>query len=85
MPAGASAGSPANGQVVVINREYDFIVMNMGKNQGLAIGQQFKIVRGGEVLGTVKVEKVYDELSAAAILPESKKDAISEGDAVVAL
>ncbi len=59
--------------------------MNMGKNQGLTVGQQFKIVRGSEVLGTVKVEKVYDELSAAAILPESKKDSIREGDAVVAL
>ena len=79
------SGSSANGQVVVVNREYDFIVMNMGKNQGLTVGQQFKIVRGSEVLGTVKVEKVYDELSAAAILPESKKDSIREGDAVVAL
>ena len=80
-----SSASATNGQVVVINREYDFVVMNMGKNHGLAIGQQFKIVRGSEVLGTVKVEKVYDELSAAAILPDSKKESIKEGDAVVAL
>jgi hypothetical protein len=33
----------------------------------------------------VKVEKVYDELSAAAILPDSKKDIIREGDLVKAL
>ena len=85
MAASAPSTSSGNGQVVVINREYDFIVMNIGKNHGLAIGQQFKIVRGGEILGTVKVEKVYDELSAAAILPDSKKDSIREGDAVVAL
>ncbi len=85
-PVSASAGSSsATGQVVVVNREYDFIVMNMGKNQGLAVGQEFQIVRGSEVLGKVKVEKVYDELSAAAILPESKKDSIREGDAVTAL
>jgi hypothetical protein len=37
------------------------------------------------VLGRVKVEKVYDELSAAAILPESQKNNIREGDAVKAL
>lgn len=79
------ATSPGSGQVVVVNREYDFVVMNMGKNHGLSIGQQFRIVRGGETLGTVKVEKVYDELSAAAILPESKKDSIREGDQVIAL
>ena len=74
-----------DGQVVVVNREYDFIVMNLGKNHGLSIGQEFQIVRGDAVLGRVKVEKVYDELSAAAILPESRKDEIHEGDTVKAL
>ena len=81
MPASASAGANT-GQVVVVNREYDFIVMNLGKNHGLSVGQEFQIVRGTQVLGKVKVEKVYDELSAAAILPESQKNNIREGDAV---
>ena len=74
-----------SGQVVVINRDYDFIVMNLGRNHGLAIGQEFKIVRGSDELGRVKVEKVYDELSAAALLPDSKKESIKEGDTIVAL
>ena len=82
MPTSASAGDLAQGQVVVINREYDFVVMNMGRNHGLSVGQEFQIVRGTQVLGKVKVEKVYDELSAAAILPESQKNNIREGDAV---
>ena len=77
--------SPLDGQVVVINREYDFIVMNLGKNQGLSVGQEFQVVRDNQVLGKVKVEKVYDELSAAAILPDSQKNNIREGDAVRAL
>jgi archaellum component FlaC len=85
LPAGVIAAGPMNGQVVVINREYDFIVMNLGKKQGLAIGQEFQVVRGDEVLGRVKVEKIYDELSAAAILPDSRKDTIREGDQVKAL
>ena len=82
MPVSLSTGSMPAGQVVVVNREYDFIVMNMGKNHGVSIGQQFQVVHGNEPLGTVKVEKVYDELSAAAILPNSKKDKIQEGDTV---
>lgn len=81
----ASPSLQSDGQVVVVNREYDFIVMNMGKNHGLTVGQEFQVTRGGEVLGKVKVEKVYDELSAAAILPESKKNSIREGDLVKAL
>ena len=85
VPVSAVVSSPAAGQVIVINREYDFIVINLGKKQGLSIGQEFQVVRGSEVLGKVKVEKVYDELSAAAILPESQKENIREGDTVRAL
>ena len=83
MPVSTTPSS--DGQVVVINREYDFVVMNLGKNHGVAVGQEFQIARGNEVLGRVKVEKVYDELSAAAILPDSKKSSIREGDTVRAL
>jgi ABC-type transporter Mla subunit MlaD len=85
MPVSAVSSVPINGQVIVVNREYDFIVMNLGKNHGLSIGQEFQVLRGSEVLGRVKVEKVYDELAAAAILPESQKDNIREGDTVKAL
>ena len=80
-----TGGGGLQGKVVVVNREYDFIVMNLGKNQGLAIGQEFQILRGQQVLGKVRVEKLYDELSAASILPESNKDAIREGDVVAAI
>ena len=89
MPTSATSGSSAEGRVVVINREYDFIVMSLGKNHGVSVGQEFQIVRGNEVLGKAKVEKVYDEISAAALLPGSQKDHIrageTDGDMVKAL
>jgi len=85
MPVSTTVPAVADGQVVVINREFDFIVMNLGRNHGLSVGQEFQIVRGNEVLGRVKVEKVYDELSAAALLPDARKDSIREGDVVKAL
>ena len=84
-PPPSVEASPLQGQIIVVNREYDFIVVNLGSNQGLALGQEFQVVRGDQVLGRVKVEKVYEELSAAAILPNSNKDAIREGDAVKAI
>lgn len=85
LPSSAPAAAQPRetlGQVIVVNREYDFIVVNLGSNQGLTLGQEFQVVRGDQVLGRVKVEKLYDELSAAAILPSSNKDAIREGDSV---
>lgn len=84
-PSGETTASTTQGQVVVVNREFDFVVVSLGKKQGLVVGQEFQIVRGQQVLGRVKVEKVYDELSAAAILPDSNKDAIREGDQVKAI
>ncbi|MBI3087968.1 MAG: hypothetical protein HYY91_03685 [Candidatus Omnitrophica bacterium] len=89
-PAGAGAppvqqASTTQGQVLVVNREYDFVVVNLGKNQGVAMGQELQIIRDQKVLGRAKVEKIYDELSAAALQPESKKDAIREGDVVKAI
>lgn len=84
-PVSLAGAKPTDGQVIVVNREYDFVVMNLGKNHGLSIGQEFQVFRGTDVVGKVKVEKVYDELSAAAILPESSKDLIQEGNAVRAL
>ena len=89
VPASATSHPAPEGRVVVINREYDFIVMSLGKNHGVSIGQEFQIVRGSDVLGKVKVEKVYDEISAATLLPGSQKDTIrageTDGDTVRAL
>ncbi len=85
MPTRSVSTNSINGQVLVINRDYDFVVMDLGKNQGLTVGQEFQIVRGSEEIGKVKVEKVYDDLSAAAILPSTREDAIREGDQVRAL
>lgn len=75
-----SSSAPA-GQVLVINREYDFVVVDMGRNQGLAVGQEFQVIRDQEILATVKVEKVYEDLSAAAITSDKNID-IREGDLV---
>ena len=80
-----ASGGALQGQVLVVNRDYDFIVMNLGRNHGLSVGQEFQVSRGNDVVAHVKVEKIYDELSAAAILPDSKKDAIKEGDEVHAI
>lgn len=78
----AVAVGALEGQVLVVNREFDFIVVNLGKTQGVSVGKTMQVVRGQDVLGTVRVEKVYDTLSAAAILPDAKKDQIKEGDKV---
>jgi len=75
-------GTVLTGRILVVNREYDFVVMNVGKASGVQLGDEFDVVRGGQSLGRVKVEKLYEALAAAAILPETNEDSIREGDTV---
>jgi len=59
--------------------------MNLGKNQGLRLGQEFEILRDGQILGRAKVEKIYEELSAAALQPGVTLEEVREGDLVRAI
>ncbi len=87
--AGPSATAPAAPQalptgssVLVVNREFNFIVVNLGGKDGLKPGQFLEVLHSGKPIAKVQVERVYDNMAAANILPESSKGAIKEGDQV---
>lgn len=71
-----------DGEVLVVNREFDFVVINLGFDHGLDIGSVLEVFSGEQVLGKVQIEKIYGNMSAATILPESQKDLIREGHSV---
>lgn len=91
-PAGSSAAAPATAaapqalatgsSVLVVNREFNFIVVNLGSKDGLKAGQFLEVLHGGKPIAKVQVERVYDNMTAANILPESSKGTIKEGDQV---
>ncbi len=71
------------GNIVVINRENDFAVVNMGEANGLTVGQVLSVYRDKKHLGEVKVERVQDNLSVVDFTPPLNKDKVKEGDRVV--
>ncbi|MFC1631593.1 hypothetical protein ACFL1I_04255 [Candidatus Omnitrophota bacterium] len=71
-----------NGRVLVVNREFEFLVIDLGRKNGLKIGDEFKVFQGVEEIGKVKVEKVYEAMSTAGILSGSQLFRISEDSAV---
>ncbi|MDO8662071.1 MAG: hypothetical protein Q7K98_02465 [Candidatus Omnitrophota bacterium] len=71
------------GKVLVLNKEYDFAVINLGNKDGIAIGDQFSVYQDNKYLGDLKVEKVQDAMSAAGFLSDEMKKKIKEGDKVV--
>jgi hypothetical protein len=73
---------PLEGNVTVVNKEYNFAVINLGQKDGIDTGDQFYVYRDGKVIGEVKVEKVHELMSAAGFKAELK-DKIKENDLVV--
>jgi chromosome segregation ATPase len=71
------------GKVVVVNKDYNFVVVNLGVKDGIDTGQVFSVYHNNKYLGDVKVEKVHDSMSAAGFVSSDIKDRVSEGDKVV--
>lgn len=69
-------------QVMTVNRKFNFVVINVGLQDQIKMGDKFGIERNQKQIATIQVEKVYDRFAAAAILQESKESPIKEGDLV---
>lgn len=79
--APAKAVKALEGKVMVVNKEFNFVVINLGAKDKLNVGDEFVISRGNKVIGDIKVEKVHEAMSAAGFVPELK-DFIRENDKV---
>jgi len=75
--------SAQEGKVLVINKDYNFVVINLGSKDGVNIDDVFSVYRGNKYIGDVKVEKIHDSMSAAELLSSDIKNKIKEGDSVL--
>lgn len=75
--------SPLEGKILVINRDYDFVIINLGSRNGLKTNNQFSVYHQDKYIGDIKVEKVHDSMSSASFVSSDIKDKINEGDRVV--
>ncbi|MDD4981039.1 MAG: hypothetical protein PHC54_07270 [Candidatus Omnitrophica bacterium] len=85
-PAEASAVAQKpklEGKVLVVNKEYNFVVINLGSKDGVNVEDVFSIYHDNNYIGDVKVGKTHDAMSAADFLSSATKDQVSEGDRVV--
>ena len=81
-PPGNPAAKMLTGKVLVVNREFSFVVANLGSKDGIRAGSRFELLRSGQRVATAEVEKIYDNMSAANLLGEEKKQDVKEGDEV---
>lgn len=76
------AAPSLQGRVMVVNREFDFVILDLGKEDNLKVGAILSIYRQDKLIARVQVERVDEQLSAAAILPQWKNAEIKENDIV---
>lgn len=77
------AATSLEGKVLVLNKDYNFVVINLGGKDAVKIGDTFSVYHGDKYLGDVKVEKVHDAMSAAGFVSADLKGKVSEGDKVI--
>lgn len=66
--------------VLLVNREYDFIILDVGKSGGVAIEDIFEVFHKGKSLGKVRVEKVHELMCAAKFLEGFQENEARESD-----
>lgn len=71
------------GKVLVVNREYNFVVVDIGLRDDTELGDILTIFRNGKYIGQAKIEKIYDTMSAATITKEIKPNSIMVNDNVI--
>jgi len=73
----------AQGSILLINRKYNFVVVNLGTRHGINLDDILSIQQKGAGIAKARVEKLYDDYCAAYITEEQSEHPIGEGDAVV--
>jgi len=66
----STSAAPGAGKVVAVNRENNFIIVDLGENVGTKIGDIFQIYRDGNWVASVEVIKVSKTVSACDIRKE---------------
>ncbi|HTI72879.1 MAG TPA: hypothetical protein VMF06_23095 [Candidatus Limnocylindria bacterium] len=73
------------GSVLAVDPKWEFVVLDVGSNQGAKERGMLLVRRGDKLVGKVKLIKVDENRSEANILPEWKQGnvAVAPGDAVL--
>lgn len=73
----------AGGRVLSVDTDTEFVIINLGSKDGLALGEIMSVYRGEEYLGDIKITRVQAEMSAADLIPPFSSQRVRKNDQVV--
>lgn len=74
--------SSMEGKILKADRSHNFVIIDLGKNDGIKEGMKLAAFRGDLHMGSILIEKVYDRLSAGKADFKWAEGALIEGDFV---
>ena len=79
---GQKSSTGSTGQVLAINDENNFVIIDMGEDAGVKMGQTFTVSRNSQKIAVVEVIQTRKEISAADIKSVGSGSKIKIGDMV---
>lgn len=80
---GGTKSISLSGKIVAVNPTWNFIILDLGKNDQVVEGLSMVIYRGEKMIGKAKVVTVDATTSVADLLPGTPAQAIEVGDQVI--
>ncbi|MDD4954573.1 MAG: hypothetical protein PHP17_00840 [Candidatus Omnitrophica bacterium] len=71
------------GEVLAVNPEEKFVVINLGENSGIGPGNELKVLRKNKEIGRIQIIETRKDISAADIKNINPGASIQEGDIVI--
>jgi hypothetical protein len=68
---------------VAVDPKYEFVVLDIGGNQGVLERGEMLVNRSGRMVAKVRILTVHADRSVANVLPDWKQGEILEGDMVI--
>lgn len=73
------------GRVLAVNEAWNFVILSLGKRNGVESNMEFLVKRGSTLIGKIKTATLYPETSTADIIPASLTRGLSiqPGDDII--
>jgi hypothetical protein len=75
-------GSVVTGKIIMVNKDYAFVVVNLGGTHNIKVGDILSVYRNDEFIGKVQIERAEEKMSAAAVLSDWQNVEFKENDVV---
>ena len=72
-----------NGKIVSVNDKFHFVVINLGRDDGISEGTAFHVYRDGQERGVVRVTEARQKISACDVVKSDPPGPLREGDLVI--